>query len=539
MVGKYSSDGGGGVAEPGYNRHWSGSESRGLLLPNHITKALGDEEKAKAEAITAQAAAEEADRKPKKPKHGGMPLPEIRTPDDAYNFAKKLLTGVPSNILLPGDLSIGMLAATILELSIDEPGEGMCAALHYLADPRWDSPRQMFFSFLNLSYFQKRPAPEWVKKLHRDIQDVAEARAAMGGYSKAVSAHWMAGILRAEGGPKKPARKKKPGAEPKAPRTIQIFCPEAIKKTAEVIREIASEKRGAAVRILEWASVSDGQRTLPDAAQASQNLEAKKLDFENLWAPIERLQTDLVLAQAMPAQEFRIAPLLLLGEPGIGKTYLASQLAQALGVPSAKMSAGGAQGAFQLSGSHSTWTSAKPGMVIELLAQSASASPVLVIDEVDKIHEDKHSFLPVLLDLLDAGTAKQFRDEYFEMDFDASRIIFVLTANSIDKVPPPLLSRVEVFHVPTPQPAQRLRIVQKIMADLVEKTGHPIAFAPGTAERLAERMDLDLRQIDRMARVAFAAALQAGDKLAKLPFPIDYAAFSLHAWTPEPEQKFS
>ena len=178
-------------------------------------------------------------------------------------------------------------------------------------------------------------------------------------------------------------------------------------------------------------------------------------------------------------------------------------------------------------------------MVMELLAQSASASPVLVIDEVDKIHEDKHAFLPVLLDLLDAGTAKEYRDEYFEMAFDASRIIFVLTANNIDKVPPPLLSRVEVFHVPTPQPEQRLRIIQKIMADLAEKTGHPIAFAPGAAERLAERMDLDLRQIDRMARIAFSTALQAGDKLAKLSFSIDHAAFSLHAWTPEPEQKFS
>ena len=175
-------------------------------------------------------------------------------------------------------------------------------------------------------------------------------------------------------------------------------------------------------------------------------------------------------------------------------------------------------------------------MVIELLAQSASASPVLVIDEVDKIHEDRHAFLPVLLDLLDAGTAKQFRDEYFEMDFDASRIIFVLTANSIDKVPPALLSRVEVFHVPAPQPEQRLRIIQKNMVDLSQKTGREIAFSPDAAEWLADRMSFDLRQLHRLARASFSAALQAGDKVARVPLSLDHIGFSLRDWTPEPEQ---
>jgi len=146
--------------------------------------------------------------------------------------------------------------------------------------------------------------------------------------------------------------------------------------------------------------------------------------------------------------------------------------------------------------------------------------------------------LPVLLDLLDAGTAQRFRDEYFEMEFDASRIVVVLTANSIDKVPQPLLSRVEVFKVPAPEPAQRLRIMQKIMADLSEKTGHAIAFAPEAAERLADRMDVDLRQLERMVRAAFAMALQAGDKVARLKTPgaIGPVGFSLRDWVPQQGQ---
>lgn len=169
---------------------------------------------------------------------------------------------------------------------------------------------------------------------------------------------------------------------------------------------------------------------------------------------------------------------------------------------------------------------------------STSAAPVLVIDEVDKIHEDRHAFLPMLLDLLDAGTAQRFRDEYFEMEFDASRIIVVLTANDISKVPPPLLSRVEVFTVPAPQPGQRLRIIEQTMADLSEKTGHAITFAAGVAERLAERMDIDLRQMTRLVRASFATALQAGDKVARLKAPdaIGPVVFSLRDWAPQQGQ---
>lgn len=496
---------------PGFVGYWKTKESTGLLLPSSVAQAID------AEAMTAQAAAEEADRKPKKPKHGGMPLPEIRTPADASSFAKNLLADATPPVLLSADFSQNLLAAVIMQIAEEGQGEGMGAVLYYLTDPLWDVPKQMFSSLQCMEPFQK------------DFESISETPwDALGELARAAKAHWEAAL----------AEPKKTVGDTKPARTIQIFCPEAMEKAAKAVREISSEKRAAGVRILEQASTENGHRTLPDEAQASRNLEAKKLDFENLRQPIERLQTDLVLAQAMPAQDFRIAPILLVGEPGIGKTYLASQLAQALGVPTEKMSAGGAQAAFQLSGSHRTWLSANPGLVAALLALSASAAPVIVIDEVDKIHEDRHAFLPVLLDLLDAGTAKQFRDEYFEMEIDASRIIFVLTANSIDKVPPPLLSRVEVFHVPAPQPEQRLRIIQKTMAELSEKTGREIAFSPDAAERLADRMNVDLRQLYRLARASFSAALQAGDKVAKVPSSTDHIGFSLRNWTPERERPF-
>ena len=185
-----------------------------------------------------------------------------------------------------------------------------------------------------------------------------------------------------------------------------------------------------------------------------------------------------------------------------------------------KISAGGAQGGFQLTGSHSTYIGARPGSLIALLAEDESASPVMVIDEVDKIGlGGQYPVLPVLLDLLDANTAKKFKDQFFEMEIDASRVVFILTANSLDGVPPALLSRVEVFHVPRPERAQRLRIIRETNAELCAKTKRQITMDEGTCEVLASRTDLDIRKLVRLVRGAFANALQFDQTLAELVLP--------------------
>ena len=104
-------------------------------------------------------------------------------------------------------------------------------------------------------------------------------------------------------------------------------------------------------------------------------------------------------------------------------------------------------------------------------------------------------------------------------------------------VPLPLQSRVEVFTIAPPEPSQRLRIIEQTMAGLVLKTNQQITLDRGVAERLADRMDLDLRQLDRLVNFAFAKALQAGEKVARVKTPdcFGMAAFDLRAWTPVSE----
>lgn len=513
---------------PGFSRYyWQDSRSNGVLLPIAVAAAI----EVATEAAAAEKKAFAAKAIPMPLVLGGKPLPKIRIGTDndiadAKAFTKKLLKNAVPPALLSAQFSQDLLVAVLLMTTYRHPEHGMSDVLYYLIDPLWDSPRQLVNELKNADKAVSPAAAVWFAGFGVQLDALGKNDRATTDLLKAANRHWATAL-------KQPKRQTRDLEKPS--RTIQVFYPEALEKAVVTIADMNQERQGAGLRILEQARANQGDRSLPDAAQSSKNLEAKKFKFENLVEPIERLQVDLALAAAMCPQEFRISPILLLGPPGIGKTFLANQLAEALGVPSEKISAGGAQGGFQLTGSHGAWMGANPGMVAALLAKSASAAPVLVIDEVDKIVADaRYPFLPVLLDLLDAGTAKQFRDEYFEMVFDASRIIVVLTANDISQVPPPLLSRVDVFTILPPEPSQRLRIIQQTMLELCKKTNHQIGLGLGVAEQLADRMDIDLRQLNRLVNAAFAMALQAGDKVARIQTPdsLGKIRFNLTAWTP-------
>jgi len=379
--------------------------------------------------------------------------------------------------------------------------------LEYLVDPGWDDVKQLTQSFHDCEAFRNKEGLTWLNIFMKKINRFSDER--LESLIKRIHFEWQAALSGAAS-----KRRAKP------PRSsIQVFNQEAVSKAFTRMDEIKDEKKTGGDHILENAQFNNGYRTVPDVRKAWAKLEAEKSRFENLMEPIGRLQMDLLLAGAMKPEDFYITPILLLGDPGIGKTFLATQLADSLGVAMEKISAGGAQGGFQITGSHSTYLSARPGSLTAVLAAGTSASPVFVIDEVDKIVDGQHPVLPVLLDLFEPNTAKAFKDQFLELEYDASRVIFILTANTLDGVPLPLLSRVEVFDVPRPAPAQRLRIIQDEAEQLRRKTRKQIELDEGTSQILAERTDIDLRKTTRLVKEAFTQALLLGNTVAKLVIP--------------------
>lgn len=165
-----------------------------------------------------------------------------------------------------------------------------------------------------------------------------------------------------------------------------------------------------------------------------------------------------------------VMPLLLLGDPGVGKTHFGKRLAAVLGTEFEFISMNALSAGFVITGSSSTWKGAKCGKVAERLVRGKFANPVVLLDEVEKATGSTQSDpMAALYQLLEPETSRAFHDEFIDVDLDASQVFWVLTANTLDGIPPALLSRMAVYEVPAPTPEQAATIAQRIYSGLLRE----------------------------------------------------------------------
>ncbi len=244
--------------------------------------------------------------------------------------------------------------------------------------------------------------------------------------------------------------------------------PEDVKK--EALKELGRLGRmspmaadyGLTRNYIEWLAVLPWKKSSGTKVDINKAREILDEDHYELKKVKDRILDYLSVLELKPDMKGPI--LCFVGPPGVGKTSLGRSIARALGRKFQRISLGGMHDEAEIRGHRRTYIGALPGQIIQSIRRAETNDPVIMLDEVDKLGRDfRGDPASALLETLDPEQNSTFRDNYLDVPFDLSKVLFICTANMLDTVPPPLQDRMEIIRLEGYSEEEKVHIADRYL----------------------------------------------------------------------------
>jgi len=244
--------------------------------------------------------------------------------------------------------------------------------------------------------------------------------------------------------------------------------PEDVKK--EALKELARLGRMSPMaadysltrNYIEWLAVLPWSKSSGEKIDIGKAKEILDEDHYELKKVKDRILDYLSVLELKPDMKGPI--LCFVGPPGVGKTSLGRSIARSLGRKFQRISLGGMHDEAEIRGHRRTYIGALPGQIIQSIRRADCNDPVIMLDEIDKLGRDfRGDPASALLETLDPEQNNTFRDNYLDVPFDLSKVLFICTANMLDPVPPPLLDRMELIFLQGYSEEEKLHIANRYL----------------------------------------------------------------------------